>query len=474
VIYVRYILRERDYRTVIGFVAVVAAAFSAVWLRHGTGIMTESGGTPWSTYLVPTLIIGLVFVPAMRLLDVHGRPIHQPTPWLRISYAVGIALSFAIVASFFFRLDSYSRVTVAIFWPLGVLFVGVALFFYRSLHRRMLISTASGLRLLIVGAGTVGCHIGHSIAGQPGFYTLVGYLEHKDERDHTGQLEVLGDAGDLRTIIDEHDIDEVIIAAPSASRESILDVIGSCMQSHVRWKVVPSSYDLLVDRADVDVFDGIPVLGIRDTRLVGVDWFAKRMFDILFAGIVLLVLSPLLLVIALAIKLTSPGPVLFKQVRIGMNESEFTLYKFRSMYVDGGVSDHQSFTADWIHGQTGADETDVHKIVNDPRITRVGRFICGTSIDELPQFWNVLRGEMSVVGPRPPLPYEVAKYTEWHLRRLKVPPGITGLWQVSGRNALSFDEMIRLDIRYIETWSLRMDLSILAHTFPSMLSNPGS
>ncbi len=472
-IYVRYLFRERDFRTIVGFVAVVAAALSAVWFWHGAGIVTAPVGTPWSTYLVPTLVVGLAFIPAMRLLEIDRISIQQRMPWLRIGYAVGLALGFVIVASFFFRSESYSRATVAIFWPLGVLFVGIALNLYRWVHKRVLTRTAGYLRLLIVGAGDVGRQIGRSIEAQPGFYEFVGYLEHGDERDLTGQLRVLGEVGDLEMVVKNHEIDEVIIAVPSATRQSTLDVIGRCMQSGARWKVVPSAYDLLVDCAEVDVFSGISVLGIRDTRLVGVDRLVKRTFDFVFAAVVLLVLSPVVLMVSLAIKLTSSGPIFFQQVRVGLHGSEFTLYKFRSMYVDRVASVHQSFSTDWIHGLTGADETAVHKIVDDPRITPVGRFLRMTSLDEVPQFWNVLRGDMSVVGPRPPLSYEVANYTEWHRRRLKVPPGITGLWQVSGRNALSFDEMIRLDIEYIETWSLKKDLSIVANTIPALLLDHG-
>jgi lipopolysaccharide/colanic/teichoic acid biosynthesis glycosyltransferase len=167
--------------------------------------------------------------------------------------------------------------------------------------------------------------------------------------------------------------------------------------------------------------------------------------------------------------------VLYRQTRIGQNGREFEFLKFRSMYVRNDATIHQQYTADWIYGQVTPDvgaaalKPAVYKIVSDPRVTPVGRVLRKTSLDEMPQFWNVLRGEMSVVGPRPPVPYEVARYTEWHKRRLDVLPGITGLWQVSGRNALSFDEMIRLDIQYIENWSLKKDLSIVWRTIPALL-----
>jgi exopolysaccharide biosynthesis polyprenyl glycosylphosphotransferase len=216
------------------------------------------------------------------------------------------------------------------------------------------------------------------------------------------------------------------------------------------------------------------LIGLRGNTIVGFNWAMKRAFDIFFSMSLLILLSPLLALIALAVKATSKGPVLYRQTRVGHNGKRFEFLKFRSMYTRNDPSVHQSYTADWIYGRAidsapNAGGEKVYKILGDPRITTIGRLLRKTSLDELPQFWNVLRGEMSVVGPRPPLPYEVERYTEWHKRRLEVLPGITGLWQVSGRNALTFDQMIRLDIQYIENWSLKNDLSIVWRTIPAVV-----
>jgi exopolysaccharide biosynthesis polyprenyl glycosylphosphotransferase len=269
-------------------------------------------------------------------------------------------------------------------------------------------------------------------------------------------------------------VDEVLNAMPSASRDSVLEVLAECIRSRTKWKLVPDLYDLVLERLHIDDVGGVPLIGLRGNSIVGFNWAMKRAFDLAFAAAVLFLLSPVFVLIALAVKLTSQGPVLFRQVRIGHNGRAFEFLKFRSMYVKNDATVHQRYTADWIYGQVTPDgsaamQTAVYKIISDPRVTWVGRVLRRTSLDELPQFWNVLRGEMSVVGPRPPLPYEVERYTEWHKRRLDVLPGITGLWQVSGRNALSFEEMIRLDIRYIENWSIRQDLSIVWRTIPAML-----
>ena len=198
----------------------------------------------------------------------------------------------------------------------------------------------------------------------------------------------------------------------------------------------------------------------------------KRMMDIIGSALILVICAPVLLIIALAIKGSSKGPVLFRQRRVGQYGKSFIFLKFRSMYVDNDSSIHQEYVTQLIAGQAqrnpsngNGDGTGFYKLTNDARITRVGMFLRRSSLDELPQLWNVLRGEMSLVGPRPAIPYEVAAYETWHRRRvLEVKPGITGLWQVNGRSRLEFDEMVRLDLRYAKTWSPLLDMKILLRT----------
>lgn len=210
----------------------------------------------------------------------------------------------------------------------------------------------------------------------------------------------------------------------------------------------------------------------------------KRAIDILGSATVLLLLSPVLLLIALAIKLTSPGPILFRQKRVGQYGVPFTCLKFRSMLTGNDPRIHMEFVKQFIAGGSGHGAVDlngaasngkVYKITKDPRLTRVGQFLRKTSLDELPQFWNVLRGDMSMVGPRPPISYELQAYDIWHRRRLlEMKPGITGLWQVNGRSRLAFDDMVRLDLRYAKTWSLWLDLKILLQTPRVVLSGDGA
>jgi exopolysaccharide biosynthesis polyprenyl glycosylphosphotransferase len=207
---------------------------------------------------------------------------------------------------------------------------------------------------------------------------------------------------------------------------------------------------------------------------------AKRAMDILGSALLLVVAAPVFLLIALAIKLSSPGPVLFRQRRIGQYGKPFTFLKFRSMYVDNDADVHRKYVTQLIAGQAQRNPSNgngdgVYKLTNDARITRVGSFLRRSSLDELPQFLNVLKGEMSLVGPRPPIPYELAAYQIWHRRRvLEVKPGITGLWQVNGRSRIKFDDMVRLDLRYAETWSPWLDIEILLRTPRAVLEGQGA
>jgi exopolysaccharide biosynthesis polyprenyl glycosylphosphotransferase len=240
-------------------------------------------------------------------------------------------------------------------------------------------------------------------------------------------------------------------------------------------------YSLALDSANkarqqTEQLEGVDGIAVRERSAL--EKAVKRLIDIVASLIVLIVGAPFLLAIGLLIKLTSRGPVFFKQKRIGENGGVFSLYKFRTMKPDSDDSIHREFTQNYIRGQMGQssldeDRNNLYKIVHDPRVTGVGSFLRKTSLDELPQFINILKGEMTIVGPRPPLEYEYEHYDEWHKLRLKVRPGLTGLWQVSGRSTVPFHEMVMLDLYYIEHWSLMMDVKIMIRTIPVMLAGTG-
>jgi exopolysaccharide biosynthesis polyprenyl glycosylphosphotransferase len=214
------------------------------------------------------------------------------------------------------------------------------------------------------------------------------------------------------------------------------------------------------------------------TRYFGSQALLKRAMDIVVGALMLIVASPLMLVIALLVKRSSPGPVLFRQERLGKDGRPFCFYKFRSMDSNSNDAIHRQFAAMFITGdETGCAESNagdkVFKLKADPRVTNIGAWLRKNSLDELPQLFNILKGEMSLVGPRPPIAYEIENYQPWHMERLKAVPGLTGLWQVSGRSSVSFEEMVRLDVQYINNWSIWWDISILLRTLPVVLWGTG-
>ncbi|HEV2114927.1 MAG TPA: sugar transferase [Terriglobales bacterium] len=232
----------------------------------------------------------------------------------------------------------------------------------------------------------------------------------------------------------------------------------------------PDPLRLSGDATDFTLYPELP--RPRRSRL---ETALKRALDFGISLLALLLLSPLLALLALAVKCSSRGPALFRQARLGLYAKPFTFLKFRSMYAGNNAGMHEAYVAKLIAGEPAAKRNGIYKMTDDPRVTTLGRILRRTSLDELPQLWNVLRGEMSLVGPRPPLGYEFRRYAPWHRRRvLEVKPGITGLWQVQGRSGISFDEMVRLDLRYARRWSLWLDLKILWQTPAAMLSGKGA
>ena len=292
-----------------------------------------------------------------------------------------------------------------------------------------------------------------------------------------GKVENLDDLPDL---IREFAIQEVIITDNTISSEKLFE---SMMQidrkKRVEFRFAPSLFNLMPQKTEVEQIGVLPVVTLFQEPLTEIERFIKRTSDLIISIAALIILSPLWLVISLLIKLNSRGAILFKQERVGMDGRIFLCYKFRTMQADADESIHREAYLKNIEGDVGAnagnDEKPVFgKVKNDPRITKAGRFLRRTSLDELPQFLNVLRGEMSIVGVRPPIPYEVEEYDFKDRRRLDMKPGITGLWQVSGRNRLTFEEMVRIDIFYIENWSVWLDLKIILLTLPAVLRGDGA
>lgn len=284
----------------------------------------------------------------------------------------------------------------------------------------------------------------------------------------TNGIERLGNLRDLPDLLHRHVVDEVIFAVPIGHLDQIESSIRVCEEQGIKTQIAMHFYTPSIAKTYVEDMDGLPMLTYSTTPEDFGKLYFKRVFDVAVTLIGLIVLSPLLLLIALAIKLFSPGPVLFKQQRIGLNGREFMCYKFRTMVKDAEALKAQ---LEGLNEMTGP----VFKMSNDPRVTKVGRALRKFSLDELPQLFNVLRGDLSLVGPRPPIIEEVQQYERWQRRRLSMRPGITGIWQVEGRNTIAdFDAWVRLDLQYIDNWSLMLDFKILLKTIPSVLLGRGA
>jgi len=298
---------------------------------------------------------------------------------------------------------------------------------------------------------------------------VIGVINDESIRkvEKADNIEVIGTLEDLTEILHSYAVDQVMFVVPRLRLTHIEDAIYSCETEGVKATIAVDLFDLTVAKSIPTELDGIPLISFETTTANEWQLFMKRSIDILLSGLGLLILTPLYSIAALLIKLSSRGPVLFKQKRIGLNGREFIFYKFRTMY-DGSEKRRTELEA--LNEMDGP----VFKIKKDPRITPVGRILRKFSIDELPQFLNVFLGHMSIVGPRPPLPDEVRQYQCWHRRRLSMRPGISCLWQISGRNNIDFENWMKLDLQYLDNWSLWLDFKILIKTIPAVVFGSGA
>lgn len=335
-------------------------------------------------------------------------------------------------------------------------------------------------QVLIIGAGQVGRTVVEQLQRHAwADVNLVGYAD--DDPEKWGQtferVRVLGGLNDLQQLAAQHQISDAVVALPMHAHQRLVGLCQTLQAQAVRVHVIPDLFALSFPSATLDGFGGIPVISLGQSGILGWRRFWKRAFDVIAATLGLVLIAPLMAVIALLIKLESRGPVFYRQARVGENGHPFTMLKFRSMQVNADTRLHQEHAKRLIQENLSAADLGAGaslKLAHDPRVTRVGAILRKTSLDELPQLLNVLRGEMSLVGPRPPIAYEVALYQDWHKRRLAAPPGMTGLWQVRGRNRVSFDEMVRMDIEYIEQQSLWLDVLLLLQTPYAVITGRGA
>ncbi len=377
---------------------------------------------------------------------------------------------FLILFIFAFKYQFVSRLFIGAFLIINFIILclgrGAIRFFARYVRRKGL----NYRNLLIVGTSQRALKLVEKIKGNAHWgLKVVGFID-KDPSlvgKDKGGIEVIGTLENIAQILRERVIDEVIFSVPRKWLDEIEEAIHTCEELGIQVRLAADLYNPVIGRMSLGELEGIPLLNLSSTPQHVGQLFIKRFFDIFISSVALIILSPVLLVTAIAIKIDSSGPILFRQKRVGLNGRTFTFYKFRSMVKDAEKMREQ---IEHLNEMSGP----VFKVRDDPRLTRVGRFIRKFSIDELPQLFNVVKGDMSLVGIRPPVPEEVEKYETWQRRRLSMRPGITCIWQVSGRNKVDFEQWMKMDLSYIDNWSLKMDFELLFKTIPAVVFTRGA
>lgn len=477
-------LRLSMIMQVAALVLDIASIWAAFWLaykvRYGLevgGIVTANWWQDFSTFAPAAwaaVVILLVIFPARGIYTVRARKsMLDDVRNVLGGYAMVMA---GVILFAFFTSFSPSRLVFVYVILFGAIFMLGHRAIANALRTRLHQAGIAVDRVLIVGDGENARRLMQSMLGQAGWgYRLVGYVADASNGDRinvateNGVLTCprLGESDDVGTLVKRYSVDEVLVIGNGRSTEQISRIVEQCRESVVQFRIVPDLLQISMDRVDISDINGIPTIGIRDASIKGWNAFLKRLMDILISGTGLLILSVPMAFVAILIKRDSKGPVFYTQTRVGQYGNPFTMIKFRCM-----ITNADQMWTELV--ETVGGDGRIFKDPNDPRLTGIGKRLRKLSLDELPQLINVLRGDMSIVGPRPPLPKEVAVYEEWHKQRLLVRPGLTGLWQVNGRSDLSFDEMIRLDLYYAENWSPWLDIKVLLRTIPAVLLGRGA
>jgi exopolysaccharide biosynthesis polyprenyl glycosylphosphotransferase len=452
----------------LGDLTIIALAmFIANWLRPqlAFGKLLGSYYFTWLWPGWPAYALALtVWVVGFLLLDVYNLQKNlRVLDELQRLIAAHVVTSLAFAGSLYFSFRDISRLQTLSFLLISLLLLIAYRVVFRLFLRFFGNKRYGSRRVLIVGAGSIGRQaakmvIENSWTG----LKMIGFMDDNLQADTMGYPH-FGPLKQILQVVEEQRINEVIFALPRHAHTKLTNLVVALQAFKINVRVVPDLFDLVFLRSTVEDLDGIPVVTLREPALDPLQRLVKRLFDLVVGSIGLVLALPIMGIIALVIKLDSLGPVIFKQQRVGENGRLFNLYKFRTMVCD----------ASELRQETSAGQL-IHKFYDDPRVTRVGRFLRRTSLDELPQFINVLKGEMSLVGPRPELPWLVDHYQSWQRKRFEVPQGLTGWWQVNGRA----DKLMHLhtedDLYYIKNYSLWLDIQILWRTIKAVIDRHGA
>jgi exopolysaccharide biosynthesis polyprenyl glycosylphosphotransferase len=455
-------------------ISAVNLAFYLAWFaRYRLGLVVDldpGNYVEHERYLPLQIALSLVFAFILGLRGLYRLPRAASAldDFSTIFTAAGVSVMVLFAGSTFVRYPAESRLTLIFAWVLITLLVvlgrAVCLWLIGRLHQRGI----GVARTLVVGDNTVGRMIMQALAARPHLgFEVAGFLATDGDSDF-GRFHRLGTPDELDRVIHQEHIEQVVIALPSASHEAIMRIVNHCRRDGVQFRLVPDLYEVSLGRLDIDTVNGIPLMGMKDHAILGVNFIMKRVIDVILSLTILILFAWFFVPLALLIWMEDRGgSPLYGQIRVGRDGRPFRMHKFRSMRPGADRELAELLEQNEAEGP-------IFKMRDDPRRTRLGALMRRWSIDELPQLWNVVTGEMSLVGPRPATPREVALYEDWQLHRLDTLPGITGLWQVSGRSQLGFSEQVLMDIMYIENWSLGLDLRILLRTIPAVLSGKGA
>jgi exopolysaccharide biosynthesis polyprenyl glycosylphosphotransferase len=450
----RQLRRDAAYRR-----ALALADLVAVCIATAGALVPDNPDTQLALFGALPFVI--VVTKAAGLYDRDGSVLHKTT-LDEVPKLFQVSTMYALAASIASPLLTGSPLTpgqVALLWAL----LFFSMFGGRSLVRTLIKRTATPERCLVIGDATTTPALHEKLGDNPSLrIELVGRVPLSGSTADNGK-DVLGSIETLGIVLMDNEIDRAIIAPGSDDDEGeMLHAIRLVKSLGVRVTVVPRLFEVVGSSVEFDYVRGMMLLGVKPYGLTASSRFLKRSMDIAGAAFGLLLLAPMLLYVALAVKVSSPGPVLFRQRRVGRNGEEFEICKFRTMYKD---AESKKDALRHLNETTG-----LFKIANDPRITKVGSFLRRSSLDELPQLWNVLRGDMSLVGPRPLVPDEDSQVHGLDRRRLQVLPGMTGFWQVFGSGRIPLHEMVKIDYHYGANWSLWQDCKILLRTVPYVMS----
>lgn len=472
-------LKKIVYGFMLGINDVIFLALSfyfAYWLRFYTRLFDEvifsyTLDVHYVFYSFLFTISALIIFSVLKLYNWDS--IYKGSGYYgRIIKGIFINLVAVIVLGALFEQFTFSRIWLALLLAISAALLVASRFFLEIMTQVLLKKLQISSKTAIIGIGENGKRMEHTF-NKPSLwgYRIVGYIDSSQRLAQNSQyaraFNIIGHLENLEQVVKEHNIQRVIISGSEYQYFEILDILEQLKGMPVSIVLFPGFFEFSIKRVETREVCGIPLMQIRNTGFFGINMFYKNVTDYVLGSLMFLAFIPIYLVAGLAIKLDSPGPVFYKQKRFTKDCREFYMYKFRTMFADADKRLEELKQYNEADGP-------IFKIKNDPRITRVGRLLRKFSIDELPQIINVLKGELSLVGPRPPIPEEVAQYEDWVKKRLKVKQGVTGLWQISGRSELNFEEMARLDLYYIQNWSIGMDLSIILKTIPAIVFSKGA